>query len=110
MDDNLNNSSNNQEMYNYLVEHLEGTGAEIEVLDNGGIWVSKWNANGAYQNQLYIPPNIDSNKVSVISYLPGSGGFTYDAQPMRNKILSDNPPNFNNMPSTTFLSLCALFS
>ena len=85
--------NNNEDMYNYLVETLDGTGAKIEVLDNGGIWVSNWKAEGAFENQLYIPPNLDSNNVSMISYLPGSGGFTYDAQPLRNKILSETPPN-----------------
>ena len=88
-----NSSSNNQGIYDYLVETLDGTGAKIEKLDNGGIWVSNWKAEGAFDNQLYIPPNIDSNNVSMISYLPGSGGFATDAQPLRNKILSDTPPN-----------------
>ena len=87
------NQNNNEDMYNYLVDKLEGTGATIEVLDNGGIWVSNWEAGGAYKNQLYIPPNLDSNNVSMISYLPGSGGFVNDAQPLRNKIMSETPPD-----------------
>ena len=100
MDDNtintdtiVNSTSNNRDIYEYLVKELEGTGAKIEVLDNGGIWVTDWKAEGVYDNQLYIPPNIDSNNVSMISYLPGSGGFANDAQPLRNKIMSDTPPN-----------------
>ena len=87
------NQNNNEDMYNYLVDKLEGTGATIEVLDSGGIWVSNWEAGGAYKNQLYIPPNLDSNNVSMISYLPGSGGFVNDAQPLRNKIMSETPPD-----------------
>ena len=59
--------NNNEDIYNYLVETLDGTGAKIEVLDNGGIWVSNWKAEGAFENQLYIPPNLDSNNVSMIS-------------------------------------------
>ena len=72
---NLLNQNNNEDIYNYLVENLDGTNAKIERLDNGGIWVTNWNAEGSGNNQLYIPPNINSNNVSMVSYLPGDGGF-----------------------------------
>ena len=91
---NLLNQNNNEDIYNYLVENLDGTNAKIERLDNGGIWVTNWNAEGSGNNQLYIPPNINSNNVSMVSYLPGDGGFGSCGDPLREKIFSDNPPDY----------------
>ena len=94
MEDNMINSDQGttEDIYNYLVDSLQGSGAKIQKLDNGGIYVTNWKAQGNGYNELYIPPNIDSNNVSMISYLPGQNGSGSCATPLRDAIKSETPP------------------
>ena len=93
MDENELINQNNNDVYEFLTQQFEGTNAKITKLDNGGYHITNWGAGNGSYNEMYVPPNFDSNNVSMISYLPGSGGFVNDAQPLRNKIMSDTPPN-----------------
>ena len=90
------NQGANPNVYEYLVEQYGDSGAKINILDNGGYYVTDIPSdNGSHtNNEIYIPPTVgSSSSVSMISYYPGGGGIENDAVQWKNKILSENPPD-----------------
>ena len=86
----------NDNVINYLQSTIGlDKDAKIEQLPNGGYYISNWKGNGTYRgSELYLPPNFDSNNVSVVAHLPGSGGSRYDAAFVRNSFMGDEAPDY----------------
>jgi len=71
-----------------LVDQLKKYYGSVKKLKNGGYLAS--NRNG---DQLYVPANYNGN-LSIVSYLPGTGGSKNDAAVLRSQFNSSNPPQY----------------
>lgn len=71
-----------------LVDQLKATYGNVQKLSNGGYYA--YNRRG---DRLYIPPNYSGN-VSLLSYLPGTGGEDPDANVLKKRITSGDPPPY----------------
>ena len=86
----------NDKVYQYLQNTIGvNSDAKVEMLPNGGYYVSNWSGNGYLKgSELYLPPNFDSGNVSVVAHLPGSGGSKNDARFVRESFMGENAPDY----------------
>ncbi len=71
-----------------LVDQLKSVYGNVKQLSNGGYYA--YNRRG---DRLYVPPNYNGN-ISLLSYLPGTGGEDPDANVLKQRITGNNPPQY----------------
>ena len=79
-------------MEQYLRENFPGGVKDYkEIVVDGQ--VRGYYVKGNNLDELYLPANT-SGDVGMLSYIPGAGGSSADARMIRNRINSDNPPEY----------------